>query len=95
MRTLARHLPGHFPRGGGIRLGDHALHFQGAAPSGQVDDIWREQERQGALVLERSKKTNRFRRSGQCAEDSNKTPRKVGPLGNPSEEPDSCPGKNK
>ena len=56
--------------------------------------ILRKQEGQGALVFARRKRQrNKCLRSGQCAEDSNKIPSEVGPLGNPPEEPDSCPGK--
>ena len=44
------------------------------------------------LVFEESKRQrSKFLRSGQCAEDSNKIPSKVGLLGNPHEEPDDCP----
>ena len=62
------------------------LHLQGAAPSGQMYEIWRTYEGQGAVVVERSKRQrDRCLRSGQCAEDENKIPSKVGPLGNPPE----------
>ena len=44
--------------------------------------------------LERSKgQRERLLRPGQRAEDSDKIPSEIGPVGNPQEELDSCPGK--
>ena len=44
------------------------------------------------LRNKQKRQRHRFPRSGQCPEDSNKIASEVGPLSNPPEEPDSCPG---
>ena len=56
-----------------VNDGRPCISVQGAVRSGHISEIWRKQEGQGALVLERSMThRDRFLRSGQCAEDSNK-----------------------
>ena len=62
--------------------------------NGPLKEIWRKHEGQGFLVFETSKRRrNRFLRSGQCAEDSNKIPGEVGSLGKSLEEIDGCLGR--
>ena len=39
-----------FPRARGSRIRDHALQIQGSAPSGQMEEIWRQEEGQGTLL---------------------------------------------
>ena len=65
------------------------LQLQGAAPRGQISEIWRKNEGQGALVFERGKRQRSTFLQSQRAKDPNKIPSGVGPLGDSHEEPDA------
>ena len=92
-RGLARHLPGHFVSGQGIRMGDHVLPLQGAAPSGDKARNLEKTRRPKALwSLKRSKRQGTLVNALRSAEDSNKTPSKVGSLGKPLQKPDGSSG---
>ena len=67
---LGTQMSGHFRRRGGIRMGSHVLQKQGVATSNQIKEIWREQECQGALGVERGQgQGSGFLCSGQRATD--------------------------
>ena len=68
--------------------------FSGTAQSGEKQEILKTRRPRCFGPLEEAKdKKGKFLRSGQCAQNPNMIPRKVGPLGNSLEEPNVCFGR--